>query len=123
EPVARSYHYVLSNKRFQGYLLCLVATFAGVAVFEAAAGVLLGGVLGLPATIVSILFVLPIPGYLIGAGLSSYIAQRRSQKRALNVGLVAILIGAAVVLIPGLFGQTTALTLVGGATIYFLGAG
>ncbi|RZR08886.1 multidrug transporter EmrD [Vibrio vulnificus] len=123
ESVARSYHYVLSNKRFQGYLLCLVATFAGVAVFEAAAGVLLGGVLGLPATIVSILFVLPIPGYLIGAGLSSYIAQRRSQKRALNVGLVAILIGAAVVLIPGLFGQTTALTLVGGATIYFLGAG
>ncbi|WP_394142404.1 multidrug efflux MFS transporter EmrD [Vibrio chagasii] len=123
ESVVNSYKFVLSDKRFQGFLLVLVATFAGVAVFEAAAGVLLGGVLGLPATTVSLLFVLPIPGYLVGAGLSSYIAQRRSERRALNVGLVSILVGSAVVLIPGLFGQTTALTLIGGATIYFLGAG
>ncbi|MFA0521223.1 Bcr/CflA family drug resistance efflux transporter, partial [Vibrio sp. 10N.222.55.E8] len=82
---------------------------------------LLGGVLGLPATTVSLLFVLPIPGYLVGAGLSSYIAQRGSERRVLNVGLVAILVGSTVVLIPGLFGQTTAFTLIGGATIYFLG--
>ncbi|NMS57920.1 Bcr/CflA family drug resistance efflux transporter, partial [Vibrio parahaemolyticus] len=100
-----------------------VATFAGVGVFEAAAGVLLGGVLELPATTVSLLFILPIPGYLVGAGLSSYIARRRSERRALNVGLVSIFVGSAIVLIPGLFGLTTALTLVGGATVYFLGAG
>ncbi|MGP8308686.1 multidrug efflux MFS transporter EmrD [Vibrio sp. YIC-376] len=123
ESVTKSYKYVLSDKRFQGYLICLVATFAGVGVFEAAAGVLLGGVLGLPATTVSLLFIIPIPGYLVGAGLSSYIAQRRSMRRALNVGLVSIFIGSAMVLIPGLFGLTTALTLIGGATIYFLGAG
>lgn len=123
EPVTKSYQYVLSDKRFQGFLICLVATFAGVGVIEAAAGVLLGGVLGLPATTVSLLFIIPIPGYLIGSGLSSYIAQRRSMRRALNVGLVAIFIGSAVVLIPGLFGLTTASTLIGGATIYFLGAG
>ena len=38
----RSYRHVLGNPRFQGNLLCLMATFAGLAVFEAAAGVLLG---------------------------------------------------------------------------------
>ncbi|MBS9953056.1 multidrug efflux MFS transporter EmrD [Vibrio alginolyticus] len=123
EPVAKSYKHVLSDRRFQGFLICLVATFAGVGVFEAAAGVLLGGVLELPATAVSLLFILPIPGYLVGAGLSSYIARRRSERRALNVGLVSIFVGSAIVLIPGLFGLTTALTLVGGATVYFLGAG
>ncbi|MGY3571682.1 multidrug efflux MFS transporter EmrD [Vibrio paucivorans] len=123
ERVTVSYKYVLSDKRFQGYLICLVATFSGVAVFEAAAGVLLGGVLQLPATTVSLLFVLPIPGYLIGAGLSSIIAQKRSEKAALNVGLAAIILGSLVVLIPGLMGMTTAITLIGGATIYFLGAG
>lgn len=123
ESVAHSYKYVLSDKRFQGYLVCLVATFAGVAVFEAAAGVLLGGVLQLPATTVSLLFVLPIPGYLVGAALSSVIAQRRSEKLALNVGIVAIVLGSVIVMVPGLFGETTALTLVGGATVYFLGAG
>ncbi|MDE1357207.1 multidrug efflux MFS transporter EmrD [Vibrio aestuarianus] len=123
ERVSSSYRYVLSDRRFQGYLICLVATFSGVAVFEAAVGVLLGGVLQLPATTVSLLFVLPIPGYLIGAGLSSVIAQRVNEKSALYVGLVAIAIGSLVVFIPGLFEKTTALTLIGGATVYFLGAG
>ncbi|SKA00033.1 multidrug resistance protein D [Vibrio cincinnatiensis] len=123
ESVIKSYQFVLSDHRFQGYLLCLVATFAGVAVFEGAAGVLLGGVLALPATTVSLLFVTPIPGYLAGAWLSNVIAQKKNEKQALHVGLIAIIFGSMIVLIPGLFDQTTALTLVGGATIYFLGAG
>ncbi|ELI5733808.1 multidrug efflux MFS transporter EmrD [Vibrio fluvialis] len=123
ESVLRSYSFVMSDHRFQGYLICLVATFAGVAVFEGAAGVLLGGVLELPATTVSLLFVTPIPGYLAGAWLSSLIAQRYSEKRALRVGLFAIMLGSMIVLIPGLLDQTTAPTLIGGATVYFLGAG
>ncbi|MGL5109449.1 MAG: multidrug efflux MFS transporter EmrD [Vibrio ordalii] len=123
ESVANSYRYVLSDKRFQGYLICLVATFSGVAVFEAAAGVLLGGVLQLPATTVSLLFVLPIPGYLVGAALSSVIALNFNEKSALYVGLVAIALGSLVVFVPGVLGQTSVLTLIGGATVYFLGAG
>ncbi|AGU59643.1 multidrug efflux MFS transporter EmrD [Vibrio anguillarum] len=123
ESVANSYRYVLSDKRFQGYLICLVATFSGVAVFEAAAGVLLGGVLQLPATTVSLLFVLPIPGYLVGAALSSVIALNFNEKSALYVGLVAIALGSLVVFVPRVLGQTSALTLIGGATVYFLGAG
>ncbi|WP_340479231.1 multidrug efflux MFS transporter EmrD [Vibrio anguillarum] len=123
ESVANSYRYVLSDKRFQGYLICLVATFSGVAVFEAAAGVLLGGVLQLSATTVSLLFVLPIPGYLVGAALSSVIALNFNEKSALYVGLVAIALGSLVVFVPGVLGQTSALTLIGGATVYFLGAG
>ncbi|KJY86523.1 major facilitator transporter [Vibrio neptunius] len=123
ESALSRYGFVLSNKRFQGYLVCLVATFSGVAIFEAAAGVLLGGVLKLPATTVSMLFVLPIPGYLVGAGLSSVIASKRSEKVAMMFGLLAAVLGSLIVLVPGLMGQTSALTLVGGATIYFLGAG
>lgn len=123
DAVLHSYGYVLSNKKFQGYLLCLVATFSGVAIFEAAAGVLLGGVLKLPATSVSMLFVIPIPGYLVGAALSSVITSKKNEKSALKMGLVSIVVGSLVVLIPGLMGLTDAVTLVGGATIYFLGAG
>ena len=123
EKISSSYKYVLSNKRFQGYLICLVATFSGVAIFEAAAGVLLAGVLKLPATTVSLLFVLPIPGYLVGSALSTMIAARRSERAALIFGLFAITLGSVVIMIPGLFGYTTVLTLIGGATIYFLGAG
>ncbi len=123
ESVIESYRFVLSNRQFQGFLMTLVATFAGVAVFEAAAGVLLGGTLGLPATTVSMLFIVPIPGYLAGAGVSSFIADKWSERTSLLVGLIAITLGSAIVLVPGLFDQTTVLTLVGGATVYFLGAG
>ncbi|SON51875.1 multidrug efflux MFS transporter EmrD [Vibrio tapetis] len=123
ESVVESYRFVLSNRQFQGFLITLVATFAGVAVFEAAAGVLLGGTLGLPATTVSMLFIVPIPGYLAGAGISSVIADKWSERTSLLGGLIAITLGSAIVLVPGLFDQTTVLTLVGGATIYFLGAG
>lgn len=123
EPVLESYRHVLSDTRFQGYLICLVATFAGVSVFEAAAGVLLGGVLELPATWISFLFIVPIPGYLIGAALSSIVATHFSTRQALNVGILAIILGSVIVLVPGLMGDTTVMTLIGGATVYFLGAG
>jgi len=123
ESVVASYRHVLGHRRFQGFLITLVATFAGVAVFEAAAGVLLGGTLGLPATVVSILFIVPLPGYLAGAGISSVIAEKWSERISLMTGIIAILVGSAIVLVPGLFDKTTVLTLVGGATVYFLGAG
>ena len=84
---------------------------------------LLGGVLALPATVVSVLFILPIPGYLIGSALSSVMASRYSTKTILNLGLVSIVIGSLVVLIPGLFGATSAVALTLGAAIYFLGTG
>ena len=123
EKMMHSYRHVLSNQRFQGYVICLVTTFAGLAIFEAAAGVLLGSVLQLPATIVSVLFVLPIPGYLVGAGLSSYLARKWNEQKAMYLGIVFIASGSTVILIPGIVGLTSAFTLVGGATIYFLGAG
>ena len=123
EKVIHSYRHVLSNQCFQGYVICLVATFAGLAIFEAAAGVLLGGVLQLPATTVSLLFVLPIPGYLVGAGLSSYLTRKWNERKAMYLGILFLASGSAVILIPGVITSTSAVTLVGGATIYFLGAG
>ncbi len=123
ESVFSRYQFVMSDRRFQGYLMCLVATFSGLAVFEAAAGVLLGGVLALPATTVSLLFVTPIPGYLAGAWLSSAVAKKHNERVALQIGLIAIVSGSIIVLIPGVFDTTNALALIGGATVYFLGAG
>ncbi|WP_353496076.1 multidrug efflux MFS transporter EmrD [Vibrio sp. CB1-14] len=118
-----NYRFVLADRRFQGYVICLVATFAGVAVFEAAAGVLFGGVLKLSALTVSILFVMPIPGYLLGAGFSSMLARRYGTQAAFKFGLAAIVLGSVVVLLPGLQGATDAWTLTFGSTVYFLGAG
>ncbi len=123
EGVWVSYRYVFSNRQFQAYVLCLIATFAGVAAFEAAAGVLLGSVLKLSPTTVSLLFILPLPGYLAGSWLSSTLVQRMGANRVLWVGLVAIAIGSVTIIIPGMAGLVTIPTLIGGAFFYFLGAG
>jgi len=58
---------LLADGNFSRYLVMLVGALAGVAVFEASCGVLMGGVLGLNAMTVSILFILPIPAAFFGA--------------------------------------------------------
>ena len=123
EQVWVSYRYVLGNRRFQGYVLCLIATFAGIAVFEAAAGVLLGSVLALDPKTVSWLFVLPLPGYLMGSWLSSSFVKQLGNTRVMYLGMLAIIIGALAILIPGIAGLVTVSSLIGGAFVYFIGAG
>ncbi|WP_281544442.1 multidrug efflux MFS transporter EmrD [Grimontia sp. SpTr1] len=123
DSVLKSYHHVMSNRQFQGYLICLIAVFSGISVFEAAAGVLLGSTLGLSATTVSLLFVMPLPGFMAGSWLSSVIEQRKSSGKSLLVGSVILLAGALTVVIPGYFVTVTVETLIGGAFIYFMGAG
>lgn len=123
DSVIKSYQHVMSNRQFQGYLVCLIAVFSGISVFEAAAGVLLGSTLGLSATTVSLLFVLPLPGFMLGSWLSSVIEQRLSASKSLVVGSIVLLMGALTVFVPGYFVKVTVETLIGGAFIYFTGAG
>ncbi|GIC75709.1 multidrug efflux MFS transporter EmrD [Moritella sp. F3] len=123
ERVWTSYSYVLSNRQFQGYVFCLIATFAGIAVFEAAAGVLLGSVLKLDPTTVSWLFVLPLPGYLLGAWLSATLSVRIGQRNLFNIGMVTLIVGALAIFIPGMAGLVTVVSLIGGGFISFIGAG
>ncbi|WP_323874971.1 multidrug efflux MFS transporter EmrD [Aeromonas veronii] len=121
--VGAAYRHVLGNPKFQGNLLCLMATFAGLAVFEAAAGVLLGDVLKLSARTVSVLFVLPLPGYLFGAWLSAKLSFRLSQGKLMRLGIAFLALGSLIILVPGLFGVVSAASLVGGAAVYFIGSG
>ncbi|MGF1681877.1 multidrug efflux MFS transporter EmrD [Photobacterium minamisatsumaniensis] len=123
ERVWVSYRYVISNRRFQAYVLCMMATFSGIAVFEAAAGVLLGSVLKLDPKTVSWLFVLPLPGYLAGAWLSATLAKQMGNFRVMILGMLAIIVGAVSILIPGMAGLVTVNSLIGGAFVYFIGAG
>ncbi|WP_108649801.1 multidrug efflux MFS transporter EmrD [Dongshaea marina] len=118
-----SYRYVLGNVRFQGYLLCLVAVTAGVVLFESAAGVLLGHVLKLSSETVSLLFIVPLPGSLFGSWLVGKLANRVSHQNLLNLGIGFLAAGALVTLIPGLMGLVNVETIIGGATLYFVGAG
>ncbi|WP_202819727.1 multidrug efflux MFS transporter EmrD [Thaumasiovibrio subtropicus] len=123
QPVITRYKTVLSSRRFQGYILCLVAAFAGIAIYEAALGVLLGGVLQLSPQVVSILFILPLPGYLAGSWLSGALTRNVGADKGMVVGIIALVIGALVILATGLTIGVNAASLVIGGTFYFAGAG
>ncbi|MGL5047070.1 MAG: multidrug efflux MFS transporter EmrD [Shewanella sp.] len=120
QAVIASYRYVLRHKAFRAYLCSLIATFAGIAAFEAIAGVLYGQYLGLTPFMVCCYFVAPIPGFLLGAFISG---QQSKPQRVLYQGVALLGAGALFILIPGLFNLVIGWTLLMGSILFFSGAG
>ncbi len=120
EPVLKSYRFVLANRKFKSYLTCLVATFAGIAAFEAIAGVLYGQVLQLSPFWVSCYFVAPIPGYLAGA---YYAGRLRDNSKGMNHSVALLGAGALFLIIPGFSNLVIGWSLLVGSVLFFTGAG
>ena len=120
QPAIAAYKAVLSNRHFKGYMFALLATFAGVAGFEAIAGILYGQSLQMSPFVVSCYFVAPIPGYLLGAFIAS---KQQSMNKLLYQGIALLGAGALFLLVPGLFGLVFAWCLLAGSVLFFTGAG
>ncbi|MGL5665136.1 MAG: multidrug efflux MFS transporter EmrD, partial [Shewanella sp.] len=120
QPILASYRHVLRHRSFRAYLLSLIATFAGIAAFEAIAGVLYGKYLQLSPFMVSCYFVAPIPGYLLGALIAG--RQKQAQRTVLQ-GVALLGAGALFMLIPGIFQQIVGWSLLVGSILFFSGAG
>ncbi len=120
-PLFSRYRPLLSDAGFVRYLVILVGALAGVAVFEASCGVLLGGVLGLSGLSVSLLFILPIPAAFFGSWFVG-----RSQKPFTSLmwyGVNSCLLAGLLMWLPGWFGIMTVWTLLAPAALFFFGAG
>ena len=65
--ILEKYKILFSEKSFFFYTSYLMLAFSGIAVFEASIGVILGNVFHLSPGQISIIFVIPIPFYLIGS--------------------------------------------------------
>ena len=116
-----SYKTLLGNGAFSCYLLMLIGGLAGIAVFEACSGVLMGGVLGLKSMMVSVLFILPIPAAFFGAWFAG-----RQNKRFTTLmwqASLSCLLAGILMWIPGILGVMTIWTLVVPAALFFFGAG
>lgn len=115
------YKTLLGNSAFTCYLLMLVGGLAGIAVFEACSGVLLGAGLGLSSMVVSILFILPIPAAFFGAWFAG-----RQNKRFSSLmwqSVISCLLAGLMMWIPGLLGVMNVWTLLVPAALFFFGAG
>ena len=116
-----SYKTLFGTGAFNCYLLMLIGGLAGIAVFEACSGVLMGAVLGLSSMAVSILFILPIPAAFFGAWFAG-----RPNKRFPTLmwqSVICCLLAGLMMWIPGLLGIMTVWTLLVPAALFFFGAG
>ncbi|MFB2653539.1 multidrug efflux MFS transporter EmrD [Shewanella seohaensis] len=120
QPILASYRHVLRHRSFRAYLLSLIATFSGIAAFEAIAGVLYGQYLQHSPFMVSCYFVAPIPGYLLGALIAG--RQKQAQRTVLQ-GVALLGAGALFMLIPGIFQLVVGWSLLIGSMLFFSGAG
>lgn len=116
-----SYKSLFSSSVFNCNLLMLIGGLAGIAVFEASSGVLMGAVLGLNSMMVSILFILPIPAAFFGAWFAG-----RQNKRFSTLMWQAVLscLAAGILMwVPGWLGVMNIWTLLIPAALFFFGAG
>ena len=116
-----SFRKLLADGTFSCYLVMLIGALAGIAVFEASCGVLMGGVLGLSGLTVSLLFILPIPAAFFGAWFAG-----RPNKRFPTLmwqSVICCLLAGLMMWIPGLLGIMTVWTLLVPAALFFFGAG
>ncbi|ASE43642.1 UNVERIFIED_ORG: DHA1 family 2-module integral membrane pump EmrD-like MFS transporter [Citrobacter freundii] len=116
-----SYKTLFGNSSFTCYVLMLIGGLAGVAVFEACSGVLLGARLGLSSMVVSILFILPIPAAFFGAWFAGRPNKRFSTLMWQSV--ICCLVAGLMMWIPGLFDVMNVWTLLIPAALFFFGAG
>ncbi|GBU12752.1 multidrug efflux system protein [Enterobacterales bacterium] len=112
---------LLADGNFSRYLVMLVGALAGVAVFEASCGVLMGGVLGLSAMTVSILFILPIPAAFFGAWYAG--RSEKSFQQLMWHSVFSCLLAGVLMWIPGWLGVMNIWTLIVPASLFFFGAG
>lgn len=112
---------LLADGNFSRYMVMLVGALAGVAVFEASCGVLMGGVLGLNAMTVSILFILPIPAAFFGAWYAG--RSEKSFQQLMWHSVFSCLLAGVLMWIPGWLGVMNIWTLIVPASLFFFGAG
>ncbi len=116
-----SYRTLFGSLAFNCYLVMLIGGLAGVAVFEACSGVLLGAGLGLSSLVVSILFILPIPAAFFGAWYAGRQTKRFSS--LMWQAVLSCLLAGILMWLPGLFDMMNVWTLLAPAALFFFGAG
>lgn len=114
---------ILCNTQFQGYMMCLLVTFAGVAVFEAVGGLLFGRVLHYSPLVVSLLFITPLPGFLLGSYLAAQLNKKLSMNQIMLLGITMLAAGAFSMLWLALLGHITVIAILLPATLYLFGGG
>lgn len=122
QPMLPAYQHVLHHGGFRRQLGMLIATFAGLILYEAVFSVLAARH-QLTSAEISLLFVLPLPLYFGGAMVASCKSAQWSVRRMQWLASLSLLAGAGLVLAGGFTPGLELAGLVAGGGLYFAGAG
>ncbi|ODN43386.1 Bcr/CflA family efflux MFS transporter [Piscirickettsia litoralis] len=123
KELMNQYKNMLCHRQFIGYITCLTVSIAGLAVFEASAGVLFASVMHYSPNTVSLLFITPLPGYFIGSYLASHLNRGQSIPQIMKTGIGTLALGSVSMLIFAYFGYFNAYAILIPMFFYFIGAG
>lgn len=119
----KSFVPVLTNKVFLANMICLLATFGGVSVFEATGGVLFAKLFHLGPLMVSLLFIVPLPPYMLGCYLAGSLNKRISTQTIMVTGIGLLLLGGLTMLVFAALNILNLIVILIPASIYMLGSG
>jgi Bcr/CflA subfamily drug resistance transporter len=121
--IVKNYLHVLTNRKFLGFILCLVLVFSGEIAYAIVAPFLLQTKLGITPVQNGWLILFTVSGFLTGSFLSSHFSSRTNIKKPISMGMACITIGSLVMLLFALMGYMSVILLVVPMLIYMLGAG
>jgi len=98
------YLMLFKDENFIPYTIFLTLAFSGIAVFEASAGVILSGRFGYPPEIVSIIFILPIPFYVIGSYISGWVIKYYRSETIISVSISLFTLSSVSMLLFAILG-------------------
>lgn len=119
----QAYRQVLSNQTFRVYMVCLALTFSGVSVFEATCGILFTHVLHYNLTIAGLLFIIPLPPYMIGCYLAGYLNQFICLSRIMAIAIGIMFVSIILLVLPALLNMINIWLILIPISFFMLGAG
>lgn len=123
KKLLQDYKMILFNRNFFGYMVCLLVTFAGVSVFEASAGVIFSELLNLKPMEISVLFILPLPAYMLGSYLSAKMSYRFEVTNVIKLGTGILLLSSLIMFLIALTHLISVLLVLIPVSFYLLGGG
>jgi MFS transporter, DHA1 family, 2-module integral membrane pump EmrD len=121
--VLQRYKILLSEKSFLFYTSYLMLAFSGIAVFEASIGILLGNVFKLSPEYTSIIFIIPIPFYLIGSFFASRAVKTYSLDKIIFIAIIIIALSSTALLITAELKILTITAIITPISAFMLGTG
>jgi DHA1 family bicyclomycin/chloramphenicol resistance-like MFS transporter len=122
-PMLANYGFLLRDRRYVGYVVCLAGTYSGLFAFISGSSFVLIEVLGQSPAAFGVWFGGTVAGYLAGSWFTARTVRRLGSARMMRVGTLVIALAGSVMLALAVAGVRTPLAIVAPMAVYLFAGG